>query len=99
MMKRKAIKIEKAMIKKSTIDWMNAPYMMAESPFPTCKSEKSTPPNKIPTSGIIMLSTSEVTIAPNAPPMTTPTAKSKIFPFRANSLKSFHILKTPFPSK
>ncbi|MNT28403.1 hypothetical protein D3C72_1640890 [compost metagenome] len=35
-----------------------------------------------------MSSTSEVTILPNAPPITTPTARSMTLPLMANSLNS-----------
>ena len=45
-----------------------------------------------PTSGIINSFTRDVTIFPKAPPIITPTAISITLPFRANFLKSFHIL-------
>ena len=38
--------------------------------------------------GVMISSTKEVTILPNAPPITTPTAKSTTLPFTANSLNS-----------
>lgn len=41
------------------------------------------------TTGMIMSLTSELTMAPKAPPMITPTAMSMMLPFMANSLKSF----------
>src|SRR5699024_12399375 len=55
------------------------------------KLEKSTPLNKAPRSGIIISSTNEETIFPNAAPIITATAKSNTFPSKANFLKSSHI--------
>src|ERR1700732_1365654 len=47
--------------------------------------------------GMMMSPTSEVTIAPKAAPMMTPTARSITLPFIANSRNSFSIRK-PFSS-
>src|ERR671910_574120 len=41
-----------------------------------------------PIIGVTIFSTREVTIAPNAAPMTTATARSKTFPLRMNALNS-----------
>src|SRR5215475_14168333 len=45
--------------------------------------------------GMMMSPTSEVTIAPKAAPMMTPTARSTTLPFMANSRNSFSIGKVP----
>ena len=47
-----------------------------------------TPPVRTPTSGMMMPSTSDETILPNAAPMTTPTARSSTLPLAMNSLNS-----------
>ena len=52
----------------------------------TKKSEKT------PNGGIIKSLSNDVTIFPNAPPMTTPTAMSTTFPLMANSLNSLIIV-------
>src|SRR4249920_3345761 len=44
--------------------------------------------------GMMMSPTSEVTIAPKAAPMMTPTARSTTLPFMANSRNSFSMLDT-----
>ena len=54
----------------------------------TCISAMFTPWHRNPTTGIINLSTSAATILPNAPPITTPTAKSITFPRIAKALNS-----------
>src|SRR3954447_19169583 len=46
--------------------------------------------------GMMMSSTSEVTMAPNATPMTTPTARSTTLPRRANFLNSSNIKLASF---
>ena len=48
------IKIEAAIIKKSKIVWMKLPYITADLPYPKCKSVKSTPPNTIPSNGVMI---------------------------------------------
>src|SRR5215204_1462374 len=48
--------------------------------------------------GMMMSPTSEVTIAPKAAPMMTPTARSTTLPFIANSRNSFSILACPLRS-
>src|SRR6185437_11649509 len=61
------------------------------------KLEKSTLPISNPRGGIRTSPTSDETILPNAPPMMTPIAISRTFPFMANSLNSFsivHLLKS-----
>ena len=52
------------------------------------KSEKLTPPISHPIGGMMISSTIDETILPNAPPMITPTAISTALPFIANSLNS-----------
>ena len=63
---------------------MKLPYITADLPYPKCKSVKSTPPNTIPSNGVMISFTKELTILPNAAPITTPTAKSTTFPLKAN---------------
>jgi hypothetical protein len=48
-----------------------------------------------PMIGMITSPTSELTMAPKAAPMMTPTARSTTLPFIANSLNSFSIEKSP----
>ena len=50
--------------------------------------EKSMLPMTRPIGGMTMSLTSELTIAPNAAPMTSPTARSTTLPRMANSLNS-----------
>src|SRR6187401_305115 len=57
----------------------------------TNRSLKFTPPVANPTIGIKMSLTAEPTTAPNAPPMTTPTAMSTTLPRSANALNSLNI--------
>src|SRR3954469_7802699 len=45
--------------------------------------------------GMITSPTSEVTMAPKAAPMITPTARSTTLPFMANSRNSFSMLRPP----
>src|SRR5579859_5319795 len=59
------------------------------------KLEKSTPCKSIPMGGIMMSSTSEVTIFPKDAPMITPTARSITLPRIANSLNSLNISTSP----
>jgi len=54
----------------------------------TARSLKSTPPIASPIGGMMTSTTSEFTILPNAPPITTPMARSTTLPFIANSLNS-----------
>ena len=65
----------------------NSPILMLEPPRPMTTSEKSALKNR-PISGLMMSSTSAVTIAVKAPPMTTPTAMSSTLPRMANALNS-----------
>ena len=80
------MKITKATIRKSTTDWMNAPYLSSTGspfglvPIVTASVEKFTPPVSTPTTGMMIASTSDETILPNAPPITTPTARSMTLP-------------------
>ena len=79
--------MDSEMIKKSIILWKNTPKETVASPTSQINDwVKSIPPVKIPTSGIIILSTREETIFPKAVPMTTATAKSMTLPLTANSL-------------
>src|SRR5690606_20926864 len=71
---------------------MKMPYLTSASTIVNDSFSKLLPPSNTPTSGIIILSTSEETILPNAPPITTATAKSSTFPLIANFLNSSHIL-------
>src|SRR4030095_8150846 len=48
--------------------------------------------------GMMMSPTSDVTIAPKAAPMITPTARSTTLPFIANSRNSFSMLASPLRS-
>ncbi len=82
----------KAMIRKLTIAWMNLPYNTVALPTWIERAAKSMPPRMIPTSGMMMSLTSEVTMAPNAPPKTTAIARSRTLPFKTNALKSFHMV-------
>ena len=66
----------------------NAPYVNFNFPISNTHSEKFTPP-KHPNIGDIILLVNDVTTLWNAPPINTPTAKSKTFPLNANSLNSF----------
>src|SRR6266404_9104540 len=52
---------------------------------------KLTLPVNLLLSGMTTSATSELTIFPNAPPMTTPTARSRTFPRMADSLNSLKI--------
>ncbi len=83
-------KMISAMIRKLITAVMNLPYAMWAPLISSTKSLKSMPP-KIPRIGEMMSSVSEVTIAPNAPPMITPTARSMTLPRMMNSLNSFTI--------
>jgi hypothetical protein len=53
--------------------------------------EKSTPPVTTPIGGMMMSSTSDLTMVEKAAPMITPTAMSITLPRSANSLNSFSI--------
>src|ERR1035437_7968943 len=53
--------------------------------------EKSRPPVSKPIGGIRISFTRELTMAPKAAPMITPTARSTALPLMANSLNSFNI--------
>src|SRR5712672_3661710 len=55
------------------------------------KLEKSTPCSMSPIGGMMMSSTSEPTIFPNAAPIMTPTARSITLPRMANSLNSLNM--------
>ena len=57
--------------------------------------EKSAFPSSNPIGGIMTPSTSDVTILPNAAPITTATARSITFPRAMNSLNSFHMDISP----
>src|SRR6185312_4243674 len=57
--------------------------------------EKSTPPVTTPIGGMMMSSTSDLTMVEKAAPMMTPTAMSMTLPRSANSLNSFSIAAVP----
>ena len=88
-------KIEKDIIKKFTIVVMKFPYFIEALPTVSTISEQSIFPIRIEIHGIIISSTSDVTIFWKAAPITTPTARSTTLPFIANSLNSFSIIHTP----
>ena len=57
--------------------------------------EKSTPPVTTPIGGMMMSSTSDLTMVEKAAPMMMPTAMSMTLPRSANSLNSFNIAAFP----
>jgi hypothetical protein len=57
--------------------------------------EKSAPPKIAPTIGMMMSPVSEVTMAPNAAPMITATARSITLPLAMNALKSWNMATNP----
>ena len=65
----------------------NSPILMLEPPRLITTSEKSALKNR-PISGLMTSSTRAVTMAVNAPPMTTPTAISSTLPRMAKALNS-----------
>lgn len=73
--------------------------MTASSPVPKklgmrmARLVKSTPPANRPTIGITMSFTRELTIAVNAPPTATPTARSTTEPRLINSMNSLRKLE------
>src|ERR1700761_335801 len=93
-------KIANAMIRNWIRVLMKAPYCTATSAtlcaglllsagrITHFRSEKSMPPVIQPIGGMMIWSTSEVTILPNAPPITTPTARSMTLPRMAKVLNS-----------
>src|SRR5262249_5851621 len=56
------------------------------------KSLKSSPPITLPIGGMMISLTSDVTTAPKAAPMMTPTARSRTLPRIANSLNSLNMV-------
>ena len=58
---------------------------------PTENALKSGLPTRLPMIGVMTSFTSEVTTVPKAPPMMTPTAKSRTLPRRIKSLNPFNI--------
>ncbi len=79
------------MIKKSMIFCKNIPHSInvVPSPMGVLNAAKTFFPTANDMSGIIILLTRLVTIAPNAPPITTATAKSIILPLVINFLRPF----------
>src|SRR5882724_1773435 len=73
---------------------MNTPYFnntalpVGSVPMCSARSLKLTLPISCPMGGMMTSATSELTILPNAAPITTPTARSMTLPFIANSLNS-----------
>src|SRR6267154_980322 len=73
---------------------MNTPYFnntglpAASVPMCSARSLKLMLPINRPIGGMMTSATSELTILPNADPITTPTARSMTLPFIANSLNS-----------
>jgi len=57
--------------------------------------EKSTLPSNTPIGGITISLTSDVTIFPNAAPITIPTARSSTLPRMMNSLNSLNMAVPP----
>ena len=82
------VKIQIAIIRKSIILWIKAPYSIFVSLNVRDKLEKSTPPKTKPIIGVKILLTRLVTIDEKAPPIMTPTAKSITFPLAINFLNS-----------
>ena len=86
------MKMAKATIRKSTVAWMKAPYLISTGvsavPMLAVSSDRSTPLVMAPTMGMMIASTSDETILPKAPPITTPTARSMTLPRIANCLNS-----------
>ena len=70
------------------IDWMNLPTNRVASPTVIEIPEKLIPPSIIPSRGVMISDTSELTIAVNAPPMMIPTAILITLPLLINSLNS-----------
>ena len=64
------------------------PYLKVALPTFKTRLEKSICPKKTPISGFIKLLTNYLTIAVNAAPIITPTAKSITLPREINSLNS-----------
>ena len=64
------------------------PYLKVALPTFKTRLEKSICPKKTPISGFIKLLTNDLTIAVNAAPIITPTAKSITLPREINSLNS-----------
>ncbi len=101
LMARTARKIASAMMRKSRIVCTKSPYFsntgtpLGSVPIRRAKSAKFTPPVSTPTTGMIRSPTSDETIFPNAPPTTTPTARSMTLPRMANSLNSDAIVMLP----
>ena len=93
-------KMERAMMKKSTVVWTKFPQFSSMASLTTLPSAASSAgrrtalaslkllPVMRPMGGMMMSLTSEVTILPKAPPMMIPTAISMTLPLRANSLNS-----------
>lgn len=82
------IKIEKAIRVKSIIDCKNVPHLITACPTENDFPEISMPPSIRPMTGIIIPSTRDETILPNAAPITTATARSITLPRMANALNS-----------
>ena len=77
----------KATMRKLMTELTNSPILMLEPPRLITTSEKSALKNR-PISGLMTSSTRAVTMAVNAPPMTTPTAISSTLPRMAKALNS-----------
>ena len=97
--------MQNAIIKKSITEFKKSPIAITGTPsaFASAsvdtgvelsgmkKFDKSIPPISNPIGGIIMFSTNDDTIFPNAEPIITPIAMSIMFPRIAKSLNSFNI--------
>ena len=67
-------------MKKSIIEWMNKPYCKTTPRIGMNRPVKSRPFNNIPSNCVMMFSTNDDTIFPNAAPITTAIARSSTFP-------------------
>ena len=77
-------------------EFRNVPTRKWAEPTVKMIDEKSILPAKIPINGLMILETKDLTMAVNADPTMTPTAKSITFPRAINSLNSLSI-ESPFP--
>src|SRR5688572_25817824 len=88
-------KTQNATMTKSTMAWTKGPYLtrtgspLTFRPTSAPRSLKFVLPIAMPKGGVRMSATSELTILPNAAPITTPTAMSNTLPRRAKALNSW----------
>lgn len=80
-----------AMIRNDTSALRKLPYLNCASPTVRVSELKSGSPPKAEISGVSRSATKDVTMAPNAAPMTTATARSMTFPCMRNFLNPLMI--------